>query len=387
MTEEVIVSKLPGVFASDLSGDVPVPFWHGSFYPGLINTVAGKSGGGKSTIVARVVADLTLQGKNVIWAAEEDPLFVTYRIRAAGGDTSKVRFHKFMLPTDLNILRECILADNAAMVVFDTAEKHINAPQMRWGKVLDKLDPVAYETGCAMLFIHHVNKNVKKTSDPLSSLGGHIAGIGGSSRMVFLVGPNPQDNTETALCRIKNAYGKCEYDAITFATDVEEFDQSNGTTVEVAHASISQKDVKIVNPIELVISTGHGESRGPTPEQLTAACEFLTKLLADGPVPVSDAHRCPTHGHFSQDTAACPTCNGPLLLVTGAKTAAEDADLTWHGAVKRGRKHLEIEISRKGSGKGSVPYVRLPVGDAPDAKGKRAGRHPALSATAPDTLS
>lgn len=381
------MSNLPGVMASDLTGDVPVPFWHGMFYPGLINAVAGKSGGGKSTIVARVVSDITLQGRNVIWCAEEDPLMVTYRLRAAGGDVSKVRFHKFIIPRDLPLLRDTIIHDNAAIVVFDTAAKHIDGPQMRWGKPLDKLDAVAYETGCAMIMIHHVNKNVKKSADPLSALGGSTEGIVGSSRMIHLVGPNPADAAETAMCPIKNSYGKVEYEAMTFTTETEEFDQSNGTTVEVAHADIAGKGVKIVNPIDLAISTGHGEARGPTPEQLTAACEFLTKLLADGPVPVSDAHLCATHGHVSQDVHACPTCSGPLTLVTGARTQAEDADLVWHGAVKRARKFLEIEISRKGSGKGSVPYVRLPIGADPDPKtGKREGRHPALSATAPDTL-
>lgn len=358
--------------AADVTGDVPGKLWHDCLYEGLVTTVAGPSGGGKSLIAVKLVADLTVAGHSVIYCPEEDPLMLSYRLRAAGADLTKVIIASYIVPRDMPALEADILAESVKLVVFDTAMKHIDGPMQRWDKPLDALDRVAYRTRCSFLFLHHTNKNVKKSATWHAAIGGASGGLAGTSRKVHLVGPRPDDANHILMANVKDSYGP-EADAIAFEFHEEEFDQSDGSQVSVSHVGIAEKGVKLDNKTEIVCVAGGGEKKGPNPEQLAKAAEFLTETLKFGPVPAGFHNVCASHGACGQDSDVCPTCGGNVTAQNGVRQLGEDQDISW-GTIKRARPHLKIENSRKGAGKGSVPYMRLPDG------------HPALIPGAPTDL-
>jgi hypothetical protein len=367
---------MAGILAADISGEIPTPFWHGLLYHGLCNTVAGPSGVGKTQVVSRIVADVTRTGGMVSYSPEEAPVIIAYRLKAAGADMSKVLVDDYILPRDLARLESDILVHGLTLVVFDTAEKHLDVPMGQWGKKIFKpLEAICYRTGCAMLFIHHTVKNLKKSASWQAALGGHTAGIAGSSRSVILVGKRPDNAEQLLAAQCKNAYGP-ESDAVAFEFDQETFQQPNGDPVDMSFVHLAEKGIKFTNPVSLCIIQGDAEKKGPSPEMLAAAAEFLTLTLADGPVPVEDSNLCPDHGHIHMDVGTCNVkgCTRDLRTVLGLKSMAQDADIS-HGTLKRARAALEIVASRKGAGKGAVPYVRLPDG------------HPAINPNAPVTLS
>ncbi len=177
--------------------------------------VIGLPGVGKSTWMITLAAQLTLQGLNVaMLSAEDDPSDTSVpRAREAGADLSRIRFipsafktrdgmKPIVLPDDLSILEEAILADNSAALFIDPitaflAERVDSHKDASLRKVLAELAALAVRTNCAIVWLRHVNKNSSESSAMLRG-GGSIAFIA-AARVAFLIGYDPNDDAPIAL--------------------------------------------------------------------------------------------------------------------------------------------------------------------------------------------
>jgi hypothetical protein len=392
------MSDVRGQLASAIKGDVPGKFWpdadHAFFYERSVSLIAGPSGVGKSLVVVKQVADLTRTGNFVIYCnAEDDPVMQMFRLAAAGADMDKVLISNFLIPSDLVALEVAIRHHHATLVVFDTAAKHLEGPLQRWDKPLKLLNDLCAATKCTAMFVHHTNKNVKKSMDWRAAIGGATAGLIGTARSIALCG---RDSTGSLLfAPVKDSYAEAPK-AIRFDFQTEDFDQSNGETVEISYVTISEKGVICSNPTELVVVTGDGDGkRGPSPEVAAAAGDLLCTALANGPLPVNDTYRCMTRpdstmqpsdadwkkrscGQLSVKSVAkaggcCPDCNGNVVEVEGLKSLAEAAGVSF-GTLKRVKPAYAIESGKKGFSDAAIGYWMLPAG------------HPSLDPTARDYL-
>ena len=363
---------LRGILAADVTGDLPSKFWPDDdaalFYERSIGVVAGPSGMGKSLSTVKIGADVSRTGGAVIYCnAEDDEVMQRYRFEAAGADLDRVLFATFIFPEDLDALEYAIRATGAKLCVFDTAEKHLNAPVARWSHPLRQCHKLMERTGCTAIFVHHTNKNVRKSADWRAAIGGATSGLVGTARSVALFGVRPDDPSQRLLCPVKDSYDETPR-AIAFEFLVEEFEKKDSDDAfEVAYFGIVERNIHVTNPTELVVIQGDGDTkRGPSPEKAAEAAAFLTDALQYGAQPVKDAYRCPGCGHYSvrhiaSVNGACPECNGPVTEVEGLETLADAAGISW-GTAKRAKQALEVESARKGFGPMSLNYWRLPDG-------------------------
>jgi AAA domain len=388
-----------GTIAATVKGDVPTKFWPDTNEPLLyqrsICLAAGPSGVGKSLITVKLAADLTRTAGKVIYCnAEDDPVIQAFRLSASGADMAKVRLGDFVIPDDLDALELAIRYDAAKLVVFDTAEKHINAPIQRWAKPLMQLGHVLKATDCSAMFVHHTNKNVKKNADWRAAIGGATAGLIGTARSIALVGKRPDDAAQIVFCPVKDSYDETPR-ALAFEFATEEFDQSDGRSVEVSYMRLAEKGLAITNPVSLVHVAGDGDGdgkHGPSPEKAAEAAEFITETLADGCRPVKDVYRCKANpdststpndpsrkcGHASIKTfeaagECCPGCGGEMVGVIGLESMAEAASISFH-TVKKAKVAISVPSGVKGFGATRINYWRLPDG------------HPSLNPNAPEVL-
>jgi len=372
-----------GILAADVSGDIPGKFWPNDespiFYERSVNSIIGPSGVGKSIAVIRVVADVSRTLGPVIYCnAEDDKVMQAYRLNAAGADMDKVTLAKYVLPHEAFPLEQAIRRLGAKLVVFDTAAKHIAGPMQRWDMPLEQLHYILEATGCAGILVHHTNKGVKENADWRAAVGGATSGIVGTSRALSLFGRALDDPATCLMCPVKDSYADTPK-AIRMEFRVEEFDQPNGLPVDIAYHGIIETGVSVPNPTALVVVQGkNGDtSKGPAPEKMAEAAEFLTNALADGPRAVKDTYRCLTHpdsqglgsnlcGHkavkeVEANSGACPDCQGPMQATPGLMTEAEGTGISW-GTIKRAKDGLTLVTARKGFGGGGIFYWRLPDG-------------------------
>ncbi len=376
--------------ADSVNGDVPGRFWPYAdgetplFYRGAVNVIAGASGARKSLISSRVVADATVAGETVIYCnAEDAPVMQRYRLDCAGAVLDQVHLASPKIPADVEALQTLILSTGATLVVFDTADKHIDGAPQQWGKHLAKLDVMLAATKCAALFIHHTNKGAKKGGGWQAAVGGGTTGIAGTARFIALIGPRPDNGDETLLAPVKDAYAQAG-NCYAFELEAEDYDQSDGNTISIARVIHTESDVKIGDKTALVLVQADGDGKkGPTAEKSIAALEFLTNALANGPRCWADVHLCLTHpnsdkvptdadwaqrkcGHKAINKSAngvCPDCGGPMQVVVGLETEAKDpTNDVKKGTIDRAKDALGIITARKGnSTTGAMFYWQLPA--------------------------
>ncbi len=377
-----------GRLAADITGDIPAKFWNDCLPEKSVCAVAGPSGVGKSLIVSTITADISRTVGTVIYGNnEDDPVIQRCRLEAAGADMQKVVMESFNIVTDLDDLAETVMYHKAKFVVFDTAQKHMGIPMQRWDIPLKELASLCQKLDFTAMLVHHTNKSVAKNADWRSAIGGSTAGLTGTARSIALIGQRPDNPSQVLYCPVKDSNDETPL-AIAYEFDTEDFDQSDGRTVSVAYMIESERDIKVVNKTALVFVQGSGDGkRGPAPEQAAAAAEFLTDLLAHGPVAVNDHILCSTNplgvggdcGLFHADhDGACPDCGGPTHGQLGIKSLASESEVSF-GTAKRAKAALTIESSRKmdkhsKGGKRSVVFWRLPDG------------HPSLIPNAPVEL-
>lgn len=380
--------------AEDVDGTIPAAYWPGSgdeglLYEGCLGFWAGPSQAGKSTTLAKVIADWTRTRGHVVHMDGEDGGaqggMSKVRLEAAGADMSKVHFAEFSIPRDNKRLQAAIAAlGRNVLVIWDTADTWIDAPTQRWGKALHELAyHILPKTGATGILVHHTLKHTKKGMDWRAAIGGATAGIVGKSRFGVIFGVRPDDGSQRLIVPVKDSYrpvvNNGAYHGIALEFDEEDIDDGNGVLKPVAYMRIAEKGVAISNPVECVYLMGENSQRGPSPEKAAAAADWLNTILADGAMPVSDSSRCMTFPDGNPNAigecgfmsyakigdSACPYCGGPVQLVQGMKETAEQDNLSWGGAIRKALAALGCVSDRKGSktaDSGLVFSWRLPDG-------------------------
>jgi hypothetical protein len=159
------------------------------FQRAAFHLVAGKKGAGKGTYLAGLAARASLGGlfgrpMNVLLVASEDSdeIDVKPRVRAAGGDESRIYSvdDELLLPRDIETLKQTALAlGDVGLIILDPIASHVRGDTHHEEPVRNAIDPLnalANELDCLLIGVRHLSE--KETSK------GAIAAILGASAWV-----------------------------------------------------------------------------------------------------------------------------------------------------------------------------------------------------------
>jgi AAA domain-containing protein/primase/DNA polymerase family protein len=223
----------------------------------------------------------------VVLLSAEDGLGDTIRPRldAAGADVSRILalatvpdengHDRFLsIPEDIPLIETGIERVGARLVVIDPLMAFLSGDtnshrDQDVRRALAPLAGLAERTGACVLVVRHLNK--APGNNPLYRGGGSI-GIIGAARMAFIVGKDPQDENCRVLASTKNNLAK-QPKSLMFT--LEEADSGAVRVNWLGDSEISAHQL-LATPRE----EEHADAR-------SEAVEFLTDVLADGPVAAS----------------------------------------------------------------------------------------------------
>lgn len=190
-----------GWIVMDATGELELTrwLWQNKIPKGEFSILGAYEGSMKSTMVAKVVADIThgrLEGeyygepKSVLWFGGEESWgkSIKPRLVAAGADVSRVKQIKppreqarvvdITDPEHVDMLRKAIKIYDAAFVVFDPMTSAMGAKNVEKEEVLREvlepfIDEVCHTDGTTVLAVKHFTK--LESSDPSRLLGGNRA--------------------------------------------------------------------------------------------------------------------------------------------------------------------------------------------------------------------
>ena len=188
----------------------PVEWLWGEHIPyGMISMLAGHPEKGKSMLAMRIAADVSQEYPVIISTYEEPLAEVTRpRIEAAGAKMDNVAFWNgdLVFPRMFESFQKEVERSGAMLVVMDPISSHTSASIYHASNIrvaLGRLIKISEQTDCAMLFVHHIIKNVNMKGDPVAAIGGSGGGIGAMVRAAYLFGYNPDDADERVLTHLK----------------------------------------------------------------------------------------------------------------------------------------------------------------------------------------
>jgi hypothetical protein len=347
-----------GMMASQVAIKAPETFWHDTFYYGVMQSISGPKKTAKSLCSIKVAADMSHVGNVIVSGREDSKAVLRLRLEAAGANLDNVFLpdNGYDIPTEIHKLRADIETLDARVVVLDTANKHVEV-QMdkadhKAARALTPLSKMLEETEAGLIFIDHSLKNIPKSANPDFAISG---GLLGSVRKAFLFGWDPTNADRRMLVNVADQYAEPQK-AMAFTIEtVDVFDPSTGLEIPVGAMHLDEKDIVLSDAQKInVVRVSNTDGQGTSASKRAEAAEFLTKLLAFGPRPVNTA-----------------TVNGKTY--DGVVQTVEEEGMSMM-TVRRAAEAIGVIKSRHGSGKGSVPFWRLPDG------------HPALTPGAPTTL-
>jgi hypothetical protein len=289
-------ASLPGVIASDVTPRAIRWLWPGYLPLGLLCSIEGDPGEGKSLVTVDVGARMTSQvqlpdgasakfGKAIIIAGEDDAaLTLRPRLEAAGANLEHVRLWTKdlpVLPRDLPKLRRVIEADKARLVVLDPIDSFLgdkidpnSNPSVR--RVLGPLALIASELNCTIWIVRHLNKDVKIAKAIYRGAGS--IGIAGQARVVFLAAPTRDNPDVRAFARVKGNLSKTPP---TLGYRIVE-----ATIAAPDGSRIKTQKIEWSGPVNAsaddLLKEPEPARHGPKPDKLEAAKDFLRAALADG---------------------------------------------------------------------------------------------------------
>jgi len=328
--------------------------WPGKLARGKVAILAGHPGLGKSQLTASLAAIVTTGGRwpvdraaceqgNVIFFSAEDDAEDTIRPRleAAGADLEKVfildavmeddgtRPRVFNMAKDLPRLGTMLEhIGNVALIVVDPitaylggTDSHKNADVR---SLLSQLADLAASYDVAVVCVSHLNKG--GSGDALMRVTGSLAFVA-AARAAFLIVRDKDDKHRRLFLPIKNNIGK---DESGLAFSVESHSLVDG--IETSRVRWEAEAVTI-SADEAIAPPGDPEERSA----LDDAIEFLSNLLAEGPVSASQI-----------------------------KADATEAGIAWR-TMQRAKKNLGIRTQKEGM-QGSWLW-KLPAKDANNYEG------------------
>lgn len=191
--------------------------WHRFLPVGSITLFDGNPGEGKSTIVADIIARLTVgsewpdgtpvgQPGRVLYITKEDDAAtqVRPRIEVAGGDSRLVDFvaGDLLFPRDSGRFRELLEQTRPRLVLLDPLMSYLEGKvkvisdnEIR-SAIMTPLAEVGRDLGCTVLVIRHFNKGSGQSA--LLRGAGSLGGLAGAARMVLALTADPEDDDDRA---------------------------------------------------------------------------------------------------------------------------------------------------------------------------------------------
>ncbi|MFN2489402.1 MAG: AAA family ATPase [Actinomycetota bacterium] len=311
--------------------------WHDLLVVGMLNVVAGRSGYGKSLVTTRIGADRSQLGETVLLsdAEDSDRKTVKARLMAAGADLERVHIYGTgdnpMFPEDTDAVVADMERRDASILIVDPIAAHTTlslygAAGAR--RALEGLTAAADDRNFTIIGVHHVVKNIAKSSDPIAAVGGASGGLSAVARVIHLLGPNPHQYGERVLVPLKFNVGEWP-DGLAFTIGDSEWVEDGGELITAGTLTIVRDDVSI-DPKRVL------EASGLTREdvsELARAAEWLTKHLSSGPKAANEV-----------------------------KADAEANEDIHFATLKRATKDVGVVKRREGFGRGSYVVWDLPPG-------------------------
>jgi hypothetical protein len=216
---------------SDTPERKPLWLWQGYLLHGATAVVGGRQGTSKGLFTIDIAARLTrgepmpdgsgggTPTKVLIVTREDDPeMSLVPRLRLAGADMSQIAWSRgdFTDQTPIatmaaaaehiaNLVREhwfgCVIIDPLGAWVEDDAN---NGQQIR--AVIDPMNRVAADTGCAVLFVAHLRK--AQADDPMDAFAGSVQ-VTAACRTAILITPT-MDGSERLVRVVKTNFRRPE---------------------------------------------------------------------------------------------------------------------------------------------------------------------------------
>ncbi len=324
--------------------------WNNWLAAGKFHLLAGAPGTGKTTIALSLAATITIGGQwpdgsncqpgNVlIWSGEDDPQDALLpRLIAHGVDRSHVYFvsdvfeHNKPRAFDpsrdmLKLYEKAMQLGEVRLIIVDPVVNAVASDSHKNGEVRRDLQPLV-ELGdklkAAILGISHFTKGTIGR-DPIERVTGSIA-FGALARVVLATAKmtDPNGNLKRVLVKVKSNYSP---DGGGYNYQIEQIELENFK--EVFSSQVIWGEPVIGNARELLVDIN--DQGNPDERSILAeAMNFLTVLLADGPLPKKEVSE-----------------------------RAKDAgfrDIT----IRRAKTSLGVEAVHEGYGKGSVWKWYLP---------------------------
>jgi hypothetical protein len=259
--------------------------WKDRIFEGTVTLIAGRPGGGKSLLGVRIATDVSKKGV-VILSMTEDTERTMLGPRLTASVARKrniIHDAEPLFPEDIGRIREMIERYKVKLVICDPVNEHLSDGVRRQSDSIRKatrpLKKLAEETGCAIVLIDHVLKNVAKTSHPMSAIGGASSGLPAAARMVYIVGRDPEDKDRVIMCNIKS---QLRDDPLPLEFEMDEADVPNVDLPQPLLTYTGEVE-EGYNPMLMLATPGRGGKLGRPPTKREAAIEFLIDYLSAAP--------------------------------------------------------------------------------------------------------
>jgi putative DNA primase/helicase len=349
--------------ASDLQPEKLVWVWPGRIPEGKLVLLGGPPGLGKSQLTAFMSATVSNGWKwpcgegstaagDVIFMSAEDGIQDTIipRLIAAGANTERVHIvasatkpdgtgrKTFSLKTDVDLLEALARkVGNVRLIIVDPISAYMGGSDgngnVETREVLEPLAEMANRLRIAVVAVTHLNKGgAGGNQSALNRFAGSIAFVA-AARAAFAVIEDPEDDERRLLLQAKNNLGKpCKGLAFRLEQRLIQDDiVSSNVMFEGEHVSQSIDEA-------LTASESRGGNKGGQNSSKEDVTEFLTEILANGPVDVLEVE--------AQARAA-------TLL-------ADDKRLRQNKAFRDAREALGVVATREGFGPGARYVLSLP---------------------------
>jgi len=291
---------------SDVQPEATNWTWINRIPAGELTLLAGREGGGKSTLAYDLAAQLSLgilegdfkdKPAGTIVVATEDDLRRTIvpRLMAAEADLERivqVRVNdqdegikdEVSLPIDLELLADVIEAEDVRLMILDPLLSRLDVgldthKDSDVRRALEPLVDMAQSCECSVLGIIHVNKH--SGTDALSRVMGSRA-FTAVSRSVLYVIEDPDDEKVRIIGRPKsNIGGDAPSQSFTIVSEVVGYDDAKQKEITTGRIEWGEHNDESINGI-LKRSESKGE-HGPKPEAREAAQNWLFDHLTDRP--------------------------------------------------------------------------------------------------------
>src|SRR5262245_23286837 len=206
------------------------------------------------------------------------------RLTAAGANKKRIiHTAEPLFPEDIGRMRRMIEKYNVKLMLCDPVLEHLSDGVRRSNDSIRKatrpLKRLAEDTGCAIVLIDHVLKNVAKNSHPMAAIGGASSGLPAAARMVYIVGRDPEDKDRIIVCNIKS---QLRDDPYPLEFEMDEADVEN-VDRPVPMLTFTGEIEEGYDPMLMLAKPGRGGKLGRPPTKREAALEFLIEYLSAAP--------------------------------------------------------------------------------------------------------